>query len=240
MSPAPPPRYIPPHLQSQSANYSEAPSPSEAYAGLTINSDGASEMGGDRGDSLSHGAEGGKALGNVDSSLVHRQNSRSSSPAKRRASEMDGDHVQESVDRMDVDLVSGAVSGINGARTGRHHSNDISSTVSSSTTPSSLLGSSDVPLDGSSSSTQVDIDDDDTVPLLDVQVELVRAQAFESPQIEGMPGYAISMAWLARVISRSKYNVEMGPFDKSSLEGEIGPVDNSTILGTGEFTDFWL
>jgi hypothetical protein len=204
---------------------------------LTINSDGASDMGGDRGDSLNHGPEDERAVGNVDSSPIHRQNSRSSSPAKRRASEMDGDHIQESVDRMDVDLASDAVSVINGTRPSGHHLNDISSTVSSSTTPSSLVGSSDVTLDGSSSATQIDIDDEETTPSLDGQVELVRAQAFESLQTECMPGYAVSMAWLARVISRSKFNVEMGPFDKSSLEGEIGPVDNSAILGTGEFAD---
>jgi ubiquitin carboxyl-terminal hydrolase 4/11 len=148
---------------------------------------------------------------------------------------MDGDHVQENLDRMDIDLASSAVSGINGTRASGHHLNDIGSTVSSGTTPPSLLGSSDVAPDSSSSATQVDIDDEETIASLDAQVEMVRAQAFESPQTEAMPGYAVSMAWLARVISRSKFNVEMGPFDKSSLEGEIGPVDNSAILATGEF-----
>ena len=184
------------------------------------------------GDSVSNGADSERAAGNTNSSPVHTQKSRSSSPAKRRASEMDGDTQQEDPDVMDVDSSSEVVNGNKDTQTNGH---DKASAVSSGTTPASIPSSSEDAADEASSTTQVDLDEDEPVPSIDAQVEMVRAQALEGNLSESLSGYAVSMTWLARVIARSKYKDEMGPFEKSSIEGEIGPVDNSPILAQGMY-----
>ncbi|KAF2674089.1 UCH-domain-containing protein [Microthyrium microscopicum] len=226
-SPGPPYRHLPPHIQPEVSSPFEAGSPSEAFAGVTLNSDAVSEMGIDRPENDSHGAP-------VDttsplkqqqdsggSSPQHTHTSRSSSPTKRRASEMDEDETQVPADdSMDVDRPKAA--GV--LNTTAHES---SSGPGSRTTPSSSR------IDETSSAT-TDEDNNDPLPSLDDQVTMVYQQLMqETEKTEGRPGYLISRQWLGRVISRSKFNSEMGPFDKNCQEGEIGPVDNSSIIDTG-------
>lgn len=78
--------------------------------------------------------------------------------------------------------------------------------------------------------------DETEIPSLDEQVEKVMGQvSFKADtEEEGYPGYIISKSWLGRVIARTKFNDELGPWDKSCLEGPIGPVDNSTIISNGK------
>jgi hypothetical protein len=87
--------------------------------------------------------------------------------------------------------------------------------------------------DHSTATTEVD---EVEKPSLDEQVEKVIADSKEGNAVEeeGHPGYIISQSWLGRVIARTKYSEEMGPFDKSCLEGPIGPVDNSSIVSDGK------
>jgi hypothetical protein len=137
------------------------------------------------------------------------RDSRSTSPAKRRASEMDSDicpPVADAADEMDLDKST--------------------ETETSKGTPASGNGSS-AAVYTSSSPTEVE---EESVPSLDEQVEQVRTQASQFEEKEGLPGYLISRKWLGRVIARSKYSTEMGTFDKSCLEGDIGQIDNEDIL----------
>jgi hypothetical protein len=207
----------------------EAGSPSEAFAGVTLNSDAISDIGAADRDSIGHGTEqdtssplkyqAGRA---EDSSPMRGLNSRSASPAKRRASEMDGEQTHDHPDKMDVD------SSKSQAQTA--HAQDASSAMSS--TPTSTRDSSG---NGTESSVSTEVETEEPKPSLDKQVESVVAQISQRPEGEGLAGYVISRQWLGRVVARSKFNEEMGPFDKDSLEGEIGPVNNESVIASGSF-----
>lgn len=77
---------------------------------------------------------------------------------------------------------------------------------------------------------------DKDLPSIDEQVKTIMEQmaASQSDTRNGDVGYAVSMAWLNRVLARSSSSNDHGPFDKSVLEGEIGPIDNSAILLSSE------
>jgi ubiquitin carboxyl-terminal hydrolase 4/11/15 len=105
----------------------------------------------------------------------------------------------------------------------------------SSSTPMSFQGSSTVAVDDSSAPTEPDDDKaslDDKVSL-DDQVHMVHNEINTATSADGQVGYVVSRTWLGRVVARSKYSEEMGPFDKACLEGEIGPVDNADIIDAG-------
>jgi hypothetical protein len=95
----------------------------------------------------------------------------------------------------------------------------------------SFQGSSTVAADESSAPTDVEAEDLEKISI-DEQVEMVHAEINNVTPAEGQVGYVVSRTWLGRVIARSKFSDEMGPFDKSCLEGDIGPVDNTDIIGT--------
>jgi hypothetical protein len=97
----------------------------------------------------------------------------------------------------------------------------------SSSTPMSFQGSSTIAVDESSVPTEAE----DEKISLDDQVEIVHAETNSATSRDGQVGYVVSCSWLGRVIARSKFSEELGPFDKSCLEGEIGPVDNKDIIG---------
>jgi ubiquitin carboxyl-terminal hydrolase 4/11/15 len=67
-------------------------------------------------------------------------------------------------------------------------------------------------------------------PSLDEQVAKVMALTAK-PLSDGQEGYVISERWLARVFARTSDNKNKPElFDKTALEGEIGPVDNSDVV----------
>jgi ubiquitin carboxyl-terminal hydrolase 4/11 len=68
------------------------------------------------------------------------------------------------------------------------------------------------------------------LPAIDEQVALVYREVMKPIETEGQTGYLISAAWLGRVLSRSSDAENYGPFEKSAMEGDIGPVDNSSIV----------
>jgi hypothetical protein len=155
---------------------------------------------------LDMGVENHPSHGQRASKLKSPSASRSSSPAKRPASDMDG------ADPMDMD------------------SSDAQKTSradDSSSTPMSFQGSSTVAVDDSSAPTEAD----EEKISLDEQVRMVYAETNTATSADGQAGYVVSRMWLGRVIARSKFSQEMGPFDKSCLEGDIGPVDNADIIG---------
>ena len=71
------------------------------------------------------------------------------------------------------------------------------------------------------------------LPSVDDQVAKVMA-LHTRPLVERQEGYLLSTSWLARVLARTSDNIKHPEqFDKTALEGEIGPVDNSDLVAEG-------
>jgi ubiquitin carboxyl-terminal hydrolase 4/11 len=71
------------------------------------------------------------------------------------------------------------------------------------------------------------------LPSVDDQVAKVMA-LHARPLVERQEGYLLSNSWLARVLARTSDNIKHPEqFDKTALEGEIGPVDNSDLVAEG-------
>lgn len=77
-------------------------------------------------------------------------------------------------------------------------------------------------------------------PSIDEQVDKVTSLSMQ-PLQEKQKGYVVSSAWLRRVLSRSSKGIPREKADKSSSEGDIGPVDNSDLVlvtdGSENFKD---
>lgn len=76
------------------------------------------------------------------------------------------------------------------------------------------------------------------VPSLDEQVRQITEIA-KKPAKEGDKGYAVAQAWLDRVHSRTSDGLH-GGFTKELREGEIGPVDNSSIVANGKNDEHYV
>ncbi|TID15352.1 putative ubiquitin carboxyl-terminal hydrolase 12 [Venturia nashicola] len=236
-----PRRYIPPHLQPEileaavanGERVSSASSPSEAYAGLCLDSieeptaETTTGMSADTGrrDSLSREINGVTSSNTGASSVsgngtqAEGTRSRSQSPAKRRAEEMEDGDATDKVEQMEVD---GSATPLQKGQ---------SSTIAQPTlNPSSSRETRDKSVDMLGQA-QTDGPAKD-LPSIDDQVQTIMEQmaASQADTRDGDIGFAVSMAWLNRVLARCSASKDHGPFDKSVLEGEIGPIDNSDIL----------
>ena len=194
-------------------------SPSEAYANMTLDAD--------------H---------DLDASRPAEQRSqmRASSPAKRLHSDMD----------------DGATMDIDGAASTRRGSGPTSPLASKQPPPapaarslrSTSVEMADLPSNGASvtSSDSTSTSNADSaatsisntpaadVPSLDDQVNKVLTLS-RKPLQDLQVGYVVSQKWLQRVWARTaQYADKQHEFSKSALEGEIGPVDNSDLVDTGE------
>lgn len=285
---ASPPRYIPPHLHDEVLDASAerarrestvstgASSPSEAYAGLSLEN---RETFGDTFSYASHLGEPGNA-GEEASSSPHTQTPnnatispyirfrtiRSCSPAKRPASDMDDGVIVK--DTMDVDQnndtgpqpdengSTGRSDPLNSTFEGRNHvraasvdmlgnehnqSSSDSRTESLAATSASNQGSttSVTSVGGSPSSAVLDTLERKPgpsipFPSLDEQVSQVTKLNMQALE-EGAEGYVISQRWLIRVLARTSDGIAQIDFDKSALEGDIGPVDNSDLIIPGKY-----
>ncbi|PWY89598.1 UCH-domain-containing protein [Aspergillus sclerotioniger CBS 115572] len=224
-STSPPPRYIPAHLQdevlgsrSQATARSPTPDsagsvldyPSAACAGLTLHSDPATDMSGsdDKGDS-------GLPI---------------SGPDVHEASEADND--------MEMDLVpteknaqsrSNIPDSMDTTGSGDDNStrNDNGSASDSVYPTSSSMSTYTAPTDTrSQSKAEAGVGSADR-PSYDDQVAQV-TRFMMQPMKEKQKGYVVSTSWLKRVYSRSATHAEKA--DKTAMEGDIGPVDNSDIV----------
>lgn len=79
------------------------------------------------------------------------------------------------------------------------------------------------------------------VPSIDEQVATVM-RLMEAGLSGQAKGYVVSMAWLTRVLARSTNGPQREVADKTVLEGDIGPVDNSDLVletdpAAGAFSD---
>lgn len=68
-----------------------------------------------------------------------------------------------------------------------------------------------------------------TPPSLDEQYRRIRAIVERLPEKEDQEGYLVASEWLLRVISRTTQGMHEG-HDKEYREGEIGPIDNRSLL----------
>jgi ubiquitin carboxyl-terminal hydrolase 4/11/15 len=74
-----------------------------------------------------------------------------------------------------------------------------------------------------------DVTDVADVPSIDEQVDIIMREM--AVQLEdNMVGYVVSSAWISRVLARSSQKDDHGPYDKDVLEGEVGPIDNTSVL----------
>jgi len=77
------------------------------------------------------------------------------------------------------------------------------------------------------------------LPSLDEQVRKITEITNTSEQKDGAKGYAVAISWLNRVVSRTTEKLHEG-FPKELREGDIGPVDNSSIVANGKVYMLWL
>lgn len=73
-----------------------------------------------------------------------------------------------------------------------------------------------------------------TLPSFDEQVQRIKQIIQDTPIEVGAKGYLVSARWILRVKARTSEGL-VESHDKSLLEGEVGPVDNSDIADNGRF-----
>ncbi|KAF2803650.1 UCH-domain-containing protein [Mytilinidion resinicola] len=255
---ASPPRYIPPHLHEEVLEASQdagnqprdttatgASSPSDAYSRMTLE-------GGDSSSNMTQGRRDSTASTLSRSTEPSSQPSirlppRSSSPAKRPASDME-DGGKEA---MDIDTLTTTGYGDQGAVQhspraakpppvpARSNLGDQKNTRAASVemTDDTLNGVSAASSDTASVSNHESTATSTlpAPPSIDDQVAKVY-ELVQQPLVEGQEGYIVSSKWLERVMARAA-DATPGQFDKSATEGEIGPVDNSALVDESYFED---
>ncbi|KAF2634783.1 UCH-domain-containing protein [Massarina eburnea CBS 473.64] len=220
-SASPPPRYLPPHMHDEifeaAAHEAQstprepitgASSPSEAYAQLTLD-----------GEPMAHGSD-------------PKPHPRAASPAKRLHSDMaDGN--------MDVDEPSPTRrnSGQSSPRPPKPlptpqrslRATSIEMADATSNGGSDSASASASASIGESAATSVSTPASE-LPPLEEQVNKVLALT-NKPLQDRQVGYIVSQSWLERVWARTpQYANKQPEFAKSASEGDIGPVDNSSLL----------
>lgn len=234
------PPHIPSHVHGSSSFggpdgiSSAASSPSAAYAGLSIDS-GESQSFECRRSSLAPNDPDARAqsprlpshraiMGGAED-IPHR----SSSPLKRRASNLEAEE-KDDVDMITVsDPSETAETSTRPPRARRAQSVDMleEETQDQNESPSTA----ETGILRNSAHTGVTVANSTTeIPPIDVQIKTVTAlcQAADQHQLsEGDKTYLVSKAWLGRVIARGS---EALASSKVAPEGDIGPVDNSDII----------
>ncbi|KAK8231847.1 hypothetical protein HDK77DRAFT_430364 [Phyllosticta capitalensis] len=242
---ASPPRFIPPYLRNEvlepvvesdgspcENTASGASSPSEAYAGLSLESKPGNRRGSPAGSEQTQlrtvtSAE--AAQSHPRPSVAPSPSRRSVSPAKRSATEMAG----ENDSREQMEAENGITRGTSVDMLREEQNKESGSVGSSETTSTSVNESNTASTTATSDaaqSPQPSKEQPATSKSIDEQVSQIWALHQKEIQ-EGQKGYIVSMWWLSRVLARSSNDHFAGlPFDKSRLEGEIGPINNDNIL----------
>jgi len=164
---------------------------------------------------------------NPDLDSTRFQPARSSSPAKRSASERDGDEVADS--QMDVDIPE------------RHVRSPRKIATQTSSLPSRIKS-----IDGTGEESPMEEEHSQTddqaparnqaMPSFDEQARIVRELTNNTQLTEGTKGYIISSQWFTRVLARTTQGMTEG-FPKASREGPVGPLDNTDIAITSGMAD---
>jgi ubiquitin carboxyl-terminal hydrolase 4/11/15 len=74
-----------------------------------------------------------------------------------------------------------------------------------------------------------EMEDAGELPSIDEQVNIIQREMIVQLE-DGMTGYVVATSWINRVLARSSEKDDHGPFEKDILEGDVGPIDNSSIL----------
>ncbi|KAK1140585.1 hypothetical protein N8T08_010222 [Aspergillus melleus] len=201
-SASPPPRYIPAHLQDEVLGSApRSPTPDSDPSTACAGLTLSSDPPTDMSSSEQR-----------DASLPPAAvDARSPSPGvKRAASEVDGD--------VDVDM--------DAAPTG----NDMNDAMNADDDDTSTTNGGNLYFTPSSMSTNTPATtnpSDSSPPSYDDQVAKVTLHMAQ-PLKEKQKGYVVSMSWLKRVLSRSSTHADLA--DKTAVEGDVGPVDNSDLV----------
>jgi ubiquitin carboxyl-terminal hydrolase 4/11 len=249
---ASPPRYLPPHLHEEvldaSTHSKRRPSidsttssPSEAYAGLSLQDKMSGTV---ENEASAEAASSPDDQRNID---TIRAPPRAASPAKRPASDMDGFN--------DSKLEQGGGGAPNSPLASRHMRSgsvemtdsdrmptaETTSTTTSSSHPGSTTSITSYATNSPSTlSNKTDPDPStrpsnaDAIPSLDDQYNEVLMLLAKDID-DGSEGYVISTKWLARVLSRTSDGLRDHSYEKEAREGEIGPIDNDDIVPEGTF-----
>ena len=172
---------------------------------------------------------------------IRERTLRSASPAiKRPASDMGGQERED--DTKDVDMAddnnatSASASSLNtlptnnGKRqksenTNLHFSNP-NPVAQTATSKDSSISSGTIPDTTSASTAHTSVMEPADRPTVDEQIAKVTELVNKTPK-DGDKGYCVSFKWMKRVLARASDPTH--GFDKSLLEGEIGPVDSSDL-----------
>lgn len=233
------PRHIPQHLALEGARTGRDPtpepastagsSPSGAFAGVTLDSDGYNSGTDTAGTNRRRGSFASSGLRGEASSPV-----RSSSPAKRTASAMENGDVN--MDENGESKFGGVVGELgSGMRRksksqGSRHKRELSvdmlaqetDTQNGSSFTSSVSGGE--PLADSSAPNTSSSD----VPPIEEQIQQVTSMV-DRVLKEGEKGYIVANKWLARVLARGPRAEASNKYGKDAREGHIGPVDNTGL-----------
>ncbi|KAI4162188.1 MAG: hypothetical protein LQ342_004208 [Letrouitia transgressa] len=233
-----------------------ASSPSAAYAHLTLDSEGGTESAATE-PTRPKGRV--NSLTTLETNGGYFSTARASSPAKRQASEMeetDGRCTQDvdMDDNLSLNVQDEQMSKLRGIRAkaqsvGTRHKREMSldplatdgdpsceENTNRDQTPFSkenvVTGSYNTPQFGSATRTSGSgaspIPPTAAKPSIDEQINMVMQMTQKPPQ-EGQKGYAVSYAWLSRVLVRGTNSEFTSRFSKDIGEGEVGPVDNSDL-----------
>lgn len=258
-----PPRFLPPHLVAEGARAARSPtpeppntgesSPITAYAGLNLDSDGSAYGSGNeasstkRGSPLAVGLRGGAST------------RRTVSPAKRRASAMVGEgrggrggresrdadtEMVDDMERPNPDRTLPSIEVSTGPTGVRRNSKSQMSRHRRETSVDMLGQDADksayrTPQSGVSStaiSTATEPSPSTELPPIDEQVRQVMELSVGVTLSEGQKGYLIAIKWLSRVLARASNALGSDSHRKEAKEGPIGPVDNRSIVLTGDET----
>ncbi|KAI9840768.1 MAG: CSN-associated deubiquitinating enzyme Ubp12, partial [Thelocarpon superellum] len=219
---SPPPRYLPPHLQTgvveasrrssspapDPASSTAASSPSAAYAGLSLDPEPAGDM------SITDSADG--APDDPHGDAARPAATLALSPTRSRVKNAGPDDFPQrssspAVKRPASDLEDGAGAELDEAEVSTHVTDQPSATP------------------GSARSAAVETAG---MPSVDEQIAQVTALSLKAPQ-DGQKGYLVATKWLERVKSRASGSRTGGKIDKDAIDGGIGPVDNTELVAPG-------
>lgn len=155
---------------------------------------------------------------------------RSSSPAKRSASERDGDEMGTG-NPMDVDTLQRQV---RSPKKNASHTSSLPSRIKSMSSSEESPTDEANPQQGNASSAH-----SRCLPSFDEQSRIVKELTNNTQLTEGTKGYIISTQWLTRVLARTTQGLNEG-YPKDAREGPVGPLDNTDIAitsGVGDLKD---
>lgn len=165
---------------------------------------------------------------------------RSSSPAKRRASAMDDSPNMDAAEQTHTQQQNASTSASSKSNS-KQHTRETSVDMVASTNGGSAAASTNP---SSVSATPADEEMADAaaeeLPSIDEQVEIIMREVTNELPEHGDVGYIVASAWISRVLARSSAKDDHGPFEKDILEGDVGPLDNSSILAKREFTQTYF